>query len=260
MLAKISKYLLTVALLVGGVSAQAEDLSASIYNVELSADSLNTVQEVFLQEGQVMDPAYINTTVDPNLSFVDTGDLSLTFVTEGAGYLNTFGYFTYDIDAEGNVTVYDEVTIFTNASAVGSGGELQTGDTVDLGTFEAGDNVGFFLTADGANGGTNTYYSIDSLNPDGIRHIAIATDPVTEEIYIGFEDLYGGGDQDYNDLVFTVTATPYAAVDTSGIPTGSPEASSITTFAIALMLLFGQTIARIRLELPRPIFRPASLA
>jgi len=225
-----------------GATVNAADLSADIYNVELSADTLNTIQEVYHNESQVMDPAYINSTVDPNLSFVADGDLSVTFISEGAGYQNTFGYFTYTYDANGDPVIGDMVTIFDNASADGSGGSLLAGDTVDLGSFSEGDNVGFFVTADGYNGGTNTFYSVDSLNGDGLRHIAIATDPVTEEIYIGFEDLWGGGDQDYNDVVFTVTATPYAAVDTSGIPSGSPEASFTASFALMLALLVAQLL------------------
>ena len=226
-------------LLVSG-TASAADLSDSIYNVEVSPEVLNAIQDSFFEKS-VIDPAYLSPTADPNLTFVEQGDLSITFYSEGAGYKNTFGYFTYTQDATGNATILDTQVIFQNASAQGSGGDLLMGDTVDLGTFEAGTNVGFFVMAN-ANVDTyadayNTYYSIDSLNHDGIRHIAMVADPDNEMVYLGFEDLYGGGDRDYNDVVFSATATPYASIDTSRIPSGAPEAGQIMSFSIALLLL-----------------------
>ena len=227
-----------VASLLGFNTAYAvEDLSSSIYNVEISPDTVNYLQ-TFMPEGQALNPAYVSEQTDPNLQFVAEGDVSITFISEGAGFKNSFGYFTYD-DA-GNIL--DEVTIFNNASALGSGGTLLAGDTVDIGTFQEGVNVGFWLTANGYNNPDgNTYYSIDSLNPDGERHIAIVEDPITGALVIGFEDLYNLGDADYNDVLFTVSVTPFDAIDTSKIPSGAPEASHIATLGIAISMLLAKT-------------------
>ena len=243
---RITKNLAFAAtLLSAAVSAQAEDLSAGIYNVEVSAEVLNNVQAAF-PERDPINPAYISYNTDPNLSFTGEGEVSVTFYSEGAGYKNTFGYFTYDLDESGNPTNVVEQTIFANASAQGSGGSLLTGDTVDLGTFDVGDNVGFFVTANGFNGGTNTFYSIDSMNMDGLRHIAMVADTDNELIYLGFEDIKGGGDLDYNDVVFSVTANPFASIDITNIPSGSPEAPQLAGAALALSLLGMRTLARRR--------------
>lgn len=62
------------------------------------------------------------------------------------------------------------------------------------------------------------FYSIDAFNNDGIKHVAYSSftlfDNTPYEIsglMVGFEDLYGGGDLDFNDHVvfFTnITAVP----------------------------------------------------
>jgi hypothetical protein len=226
-----------------------EDLSSTIYNVEMDSQMVNEIQS-YLPENGGLNPAFVSNTTDPNLHLIAEGDVSLTFIDEGAGFKNSFGYFTYD-DA-GNIL--SEVTIFSNASETGGGGTLNVGDTVDLGTFAEGTNIGFWLTADGYNGGSNTYYSIDSMNPDGLRHIAILEDPETQQLIIGFEDLYNLGDQDYNDIVFTVNVTPYEALDTSHIPSGAPEASQIATMLIAmLVMLLNRYKSMIRKSFSRPV-------
>jgi hypothetical protein len=50
----------------------------------------------------------------------------------------------------------------------------------------------------------DTWYSLDSMNYDGNTHMITYAFP--DDIYIcAFEDLYGLGDQDYNDLVFKIS-------------------------------------------------------
>ena len=76
--------------------------------------------------------------VDPeDLTGIDMSDVSLpnehsvsvTFQGEGAGYQNSLGF--YKIDADGNIT--DVEFVWENASAQGSGGDLEPGaSTVDL--------------------------------------------------------------------------------------------------------------------------------
>lgn len=211
----------------------AEDLSSTIYNVEMDSQMANEIQS-YLPEGGGLNSAFISNSTDPNLHLIGEGDVAVTFIDEGAGFKNSFGYFIYD-DA-GNIL--SETTIFSNASEAGGGGTLVAGDTVDLGTFQEGTNIGFWVQADGFNNPNgNKFYSIDSMNPDGLRHIAILEDPDTDQLIVGFEDLYNLGDQDYNDIVFTVTVTPYSALDTSSIPSGAPEASHLATMLIALGML-----------------------
>jgi hypothetical protein len=144
-------------------------------------------------------------------------DLRVYFIGEGAGYHNTLGFYT------GNSTdglTGDASLIFpdasTSSSYLGDGTAiinrtadtpLAQGDFVELGTFQADTQLNFFLIANGANGGTNIYFTDASLNADGIDHfIALSVQAIPDSPYllIGVEDLFGGGDLDYNDIVFAL--------------------------------------------------------
>ncbi|MBL8828954.1 MAG: peptidylprolyl isomerase, partial [Planctomycetaceae bacterium] len=53
-------------------------------------------------------------------------------------------------------------------------------------------------------GGPVTFFSFDDANPDGVRHVQVVGDPISGHAEYRWEDLYGGGDLDYNDFVFSV--------------------------------------------------------
>ncbi len=91
---------------------------------------------------------------------------------------------------------YQTVTGSTWIDGPGFGAYGQT----EIAHVNAGDLIAMALTAGG-----HTYYAFASANADGVAHLwnyGLNT--------YGWEDLYGGGDQDYNDLVvqldFTSTA------------------------------------------------------
>lgn len=100
--------------------------------------------------------------------FVDntTTNIEISFVSEGAGYRNVFGYYFYRlqeyVDSDKNVQTkpvvlyggdYNPTIFFPNGSVKNGGGRLVTGDTrkVVLGkTIDVTDvNVGFFLIPNG---------------------------------------------------------------------------------------------------------------
>jgi len=152
--------------------------------------------------------------LDPsNLNLATESDARVYFVGEGAGYHNTLGF---NIDG-GGITTGDPKLIFPDASSTAtyynSGDSSGTrtasypllpGDFVDIGTFESGTQLDFFLIANGANSGTNLYSTDSSVNPDGIDHVVAYALSDSPYLLIGFEDLYGGGDRDFNDLLFVV--------------------------------------------------------
>lgn len=214
-------------LLAAAPAFAASDLSGDIYHIDLSTEDLNAIQSL-LPESQV-NSAFVNTGIDPNLRLLEDAEISITFIDEGAGYRNSFGYFIYDDDQN----ILSETTIFSNASELYGGGSLVPGDTVNLGLFEAGTNIGFWLQGNGfTDPYGHTYYTLDQYNPDGFRHVAVIADVVNEQIVLGVEDLYNLGDQDYNDIVFAITASPFTALDISTLPTGAPEAGPIATMMI----------------------------
>lgn len=179
----------------------------------------DTVSESLSETQAVNDTSSI--TLDPNKLLLDAeADVRVYFIGEGAGYHNTLGYYTGDPEAiSSGINNTDAQLIFPDASSSASylgdttnatrteSEPLLAGDFVDLGTQDAGTQLNFFLIANGANGGTNIYTADPALNPDGTEHfVSLAITAVADSPYllIGVEDLYGGGDQDYNDLVFAV--------------------------------------------------------
>ncbi|BAZ42241.1 hypothetical protein NIES4101_82090 [Calothrix sp. NIES-4101] len=91
---------------------------------------------------------------------------------------------------------------------------LNVGDWVSLGTQKAGTQLDFLLLSNNINGGisgtdvktgktTKGVWSLnDALNPDGLQHAMAYY--YNDLLIVGFEDLWGGGDKDYNDTVFVI--------------------------------------------------------
>lgn len=174
-------------------------------------------------------PEYLTNTVQNNVVLKDKAEVWVTFVHEGAGYRNALGYYSYPtssppqtVDDIQNLTI-----VFPNASYIGSGGGLKSGDKVLLNVFEAGTTIAWFVVPNGWNSSTQKvtdrqfpiHYSTDELNtftrPDYQQHVVTLVDPARELLLVGFEDIARpGGDNDFNDAVFYATASPFTAIDT----------------------------------------------
>jgi hypothetical protein len=145
------------------------------------------------------------------------GNVTFTFVWEGAGNRNQFGYFLYN---PASTVAPSLVMIFPDCTWKNEGGCMYTGSSVQVGPLAAGSQLGFWIKSDGySNSKGATYYSIHNTtgpikNPDGYRHAAwVSTNNVT---LIGFEDLNNLGDKDFNDVMFFVTST--AEINDDDIP------------------------------------------
>lgn len=57
-----------------------------------------------------------------------------------------------------------------------------------------------------------------SRNPDNLVHAKILRLPGTSTFIVGWEDLYAGGDFDYDDVIFQVCLVPLADADSDGTP------------------------------------------
>ena len=53
-------------------------------------------------------------------------------------------------------------------------------------------------------GGIMAFFSVDAANPDATRHANTTGNPTTGNVQYGWEDMTGGGDRDYNDMVISV--------------------------------------------------------
>ncbi|MDX6183056.1 DUF4114 domain-containing protein [Flavobacterium sp. Fl-77] len=174
----------------------------------------------------IYNPQYISSGYDTDLVISKYADVWVTFVSEGAGYKNVLGFYTYDINnPPTTIPRADQITIvFPNVSATGSGGSLVAGNKVKIGTFPAGTGIGWVLLANGWNGSAVTsglwqLFSNPNFNPEAIpalrQHNVLLNDPTNERIILGFEDIrrdYGSCDNDFNDAIFYITANPYDAI------------------------------------------------
>ncbi len=111
-----------------------------------------------------------------------TGEVIVTILESSAGY-------TSDLYLD-----HAEVSTYI-------GSNRDTGLTMSLGAFEAGSELRFRLVV--RNTGDVFFTGDAARNPDGLPH----ADVQAFEGYaiVGFEDLFGGGDLDYNDCTFRFT-------------------------------------------------------
>jgi hypothetical protein len=117
------------------------------------------------------------------------GDLAVYFYAQDAGNSETIGVRINGVDSA-----------FTGLENHSS----SHGDVLDFGNVSAGDSIVFYILS-----GATKFYSDVSLNADGTQHI-YSTDFAGDALipagtYVGFEDLPGGGDHDYNDTEFVFT-------------------------------------------------------
>ncbi len=177
-------------------------------------------------------PQYFSNNYDHNLHLNATSDVWITFVSEGAGYKNVLGFYTYPTNnPPQSPDDIDTITIiFPNVSFQGSGGGLHSGNKVHIGQFPANTSVGFVLMADGWKNGMVTdgkwmLYSQNNLNPetdpDLKQHSVLLSDNARHLFLLSFEDIRRDNrscDQDFNDAIFYITADPVQAVDQSNMP------------------------------------------
>lgn len=175
-------------------------------------------------------PEYIRPNAVTDIILQDSAEVWVTFVAEGAGYKNVLGFYTYSLDAPPTSRPTNVTIAFPNVSASGSGGSLKAGDKVKLGNFSARTGIGWVLIADGfRNGGVTTgnwvLYGNPRFNPESDtakRHHNVQLLDTLGKIVIGFEDIRrdnSGCDNDFNDAIFYVSATPSTAIATQNLLT-----------------------------------------
>ncbi len=147
--------------------------------------------------------------VGGSLIVQNAGDVHVTFIGSDAGYTSTLSFNGQDL--------------FSNRDAAGM--------TINLGNFAAGTALNFQLLVHDTG---NTFSTgMGALNPDGIAH-TLVNDMGNGTTQVGWEDLLGGGDRDYNDLVFE-----FSNITTEGNPEGNPEENPLATPEPSTMMLFG---------------------
>lgn len=130
-------------------------------------------------------------TGEQTFTFSQGGNVNLEIIDEYAGYAPYFTFGYYAVDMFGNKTLHQ---LFNGPDSVG-----------DLASFTVtpGQEVGFYITTPQGNG--YIYYSNASENIDGFDHMHVHHNKPLRKITVGVEDLFGGGDQDFQDFIVTMS-------------------------------------------------------
>jgi hypothetical protein len=138
-------------------------------------------------------------------------EVYVTFISEGAGYNNSFGYYVYDsTSAPSSASQANVQVLFPSVS----GKKLKQGDMLQLGTgkFPAGTVIGFVLIVGGwenqtVNMDKMKLYTDYHFNPNGQQQHVLFKQKDCGDVVLAFEDkiLTESSDADFNDIIFTVT-------------------------------------------------------
>jgi len=201
-------------------------------NDPIGQDLLNDINASLPEKRPVpqYNPEYLEPGNETSLTVVQESDIWLTFVHEGAGYRNTIGFYTYDLnDPPSSVSDISGITvIYPNVSYLGSGGGLISGNKVLLGRFPANTRIGWVMLQNAFSGTVNpnalAFYSDSWLNPEfnanRKQHALMLLDPGRDLVLLSFEDQRRDGscDNDFNDAIFYVTANPVEGIQYTSMP------------------------------------------
>lgn len=176
-------------------------------------------------------PSYIAEGKKTTLDIIETADVWVTFVHEGAGWRNAIGFYTYPTGTPPqSLDDIDKVDIlFPNLSFKGSGGGLTSGDKINIGRFEPGTTVGLVLLSNGWNGSNSEDYKYlvfadKQINPEADnslkQHNVLLWDAENSLFLLAFEDVRRDNaacDQDFNDAIMFVSSNPVEAISTLNV-------------------------------------------
>lgn len=208
----------------GSVQLAGSDSTAAAFETKKTT-YINYVNSK-LPEGVVYNGAAVNELDPQRLYFLFDYAPRVYFIKEGAGYKNALGATIATASEPTNAILSGTTfTIFPNAtSSLGLGGSgsgvistsepILPGDFVQLPTVRSGQQLAFFLMANMNSSAVPeaVYYNGADINPDGFPHMVAFFPDNSQYIVIGFEDLYGGGDKDLNDVMFVVDVGPMNAL------------------------------------------------
>ncbi|GAA5482973.1 DUF4114 domain-containing protein [Haloferula sargassicola] len=201
---------------VGPVMAAGSDETSASFQLNDLPNLLKFVNTNLSESKALTDVSAV--ALDPQaLTLGQESTVRVYFLSEGAGYRNTLGYTTENItshdtseaqlifpDASSDNVYSSNLHKLTSKSLRNNDTPLVPGDFVDLGTIGSATLIDFFLIADGANYGGNIYGADSSSNPDLIQHVVAFALEGSPYLLMGFEDMYNGGDLDFNDLVIAI--------------------------------------------------------
>lgn len=165
-----------------------------------STNIMNVHTELFNQNNQL-------NVITGSVNNVNT-DVWVEFIFEGAGWVNSFGYYTYEVGNEPtNPSQLTKTVIWPQVSD----DVLNPGDLFNIGQLPENTVVGFYVVAKGwSNGqtvnGTYTHYSDVNLNYNNNQQHTLFVESTCNSLILTFEDIkLPSGDKDYNDIIIRIT-------------------------------------------------------
>lgn len=214
----------------------------------------NILQDLSVFVGQDGASPQITGVKELNLSHIQLNhdhNVSIFFVGETAGYRNQLDFLA----VRANNVVQSQTKIFGDTSCSSSDHNFQNfnvfcpssnspladktspqdrplnvGDFMELGKMTAGTQLDFLLVANGAQNSSSqdlrreTYSLNTANNSDKIQHVK--TYYYRDYLILGYEDLWGGGDRDYNDAVFALDIGHNNARKLAGVSVPEPSATA----------------------------------
>lgn len=183
-------------------------------------------------------PELFDAQLPKNIVLTKESEVYITFVDEGAGWKNSLGYYTYDLNnPPKSIDQLEKYILFENVSQVNEGGGLNSGDMLQIGKgkFPANTVIGFYLIAQGwKNGyvgdGRYTHYTNTEFNTGYHQQHTLFVEKNCNDLVMTFEDIdmtddLSYNDHDYNDILFVISdnkdpnhATANTAFDLRNIP------------------------------------------
>jgi hypothetical protein len=165
------------------------------------------------ENNQTRHPELFATTAQKGIVLTHDSKVFITFISEGAGFANSLGYYTYDAAAgPGSASDLNIKILFPHVSDE----VLAKGDMLQLGTeeFKAGTAIGFFLIIRGWENGfvnyrKNIHFTDYQFNINQSQQHILFKEGQCGDIVMAFEDktVAEGSDLDYNDVIFTISDT-----------------------------------------------------
>jgi len=148
----------------------------------------------------------LSNTTDESQPFPATSDIPLQIVSS-EGKIPAARVLILSGSATVNVTFLGSHAAFNNTFGLagpehyrmGSGHSTHAGSVFSVGPYPAGSELKFFITSP-----KGTFYTGPAgRNPDHLVHAAV-TEQAVKRFVVGFEDMAGGGDTDYDDIFLQV--------------------------------------------------------
>jgi len=173
-----------------------------------------------------------------------TQQVVFTFTSAKSAFQSEFGYFRVD-NANGAIgnLVPGQAGYFAAAMArrqvvFARGSAEQASTTINanggefLVMYLVQDNTSTNLVTSNPNntrtGSTVAFFSLTGANPDQFAHVSSADEALASQAIYGWEDLTGGGDRDYNDIVISVRAAGSTPLSTLQVPGAANRTVSMT--------------------------------